>query len=182
MDRGGALYRRFLDGDTAALTALVALYFDGLVYFLLPLTGDYAAAEEAAQETFARLVFRRPKYREEAAFKTWLYTVARNLALDSLRKRKRTLPLDEAEAVADRETVEERVLRDERARALHRAMAALPSEQRQALILFYFEGLPYKEIASVLGRSVHAAENLVYRARQTLKKRLLEEGITNENL
>ena len=73
MDHGAEQYRRFLDGDRDAMTALIRDYKDGLTFFLCGFTGDLTAAEELAQETFVRLYVKRPRFSGRSRFRTWLY-------------------------------------------------------------------------------------------------------------
>lgn len=94
MDQAAVEYRRFLDGDDAGLEALIRAYKDGLMLFLNSYVQDLAAAEELMEETFVRLVVRRPHFSPHASFKTYLYTIGRRLAVDYLRRTARvtTLP------------------------------------------------------------------------------------------
>ena len=90
---------------------------------------------------------------------------------------------EEAPEQADEEAaLEQAYLREERKIALHRAMRSLKPTYRQALWLVYFEDMPYKEAAAVMGKTVHATEALTGRARAALKKELEKEGITHEDL
>lgn len=183
MDKGADAYRRFLAGDDRGFVTVVSLYAEGLISFLSGMLGRREPAEDAAQETFARLYARRPAYRNEASFKTWLYTIGRRVALDEIRRTKRLVSTDEP---PDGSPGEEDPVRtaeqNDVKRALLSAMDRLPAAQRDALTLTYFEGLSNKQTAKVLGKSAHAVENLVSRARAALKTELLREGITNEDL
>ncbi len=85
MDRGSENYRRFLDGDEAGLAEIVRDYKDGLILFLNSFVNDIHLAED----TFVRLGTRKPKNRGKSSFKTWLYTIGRNLAIDHLRRESR---------------------------------------------------------------------------------------------
>ena len=183
MDHGAQSYRRFLAGDETGLVEIVRMYADGLVFFVLPILGDAAAAEDIAEETFARLCLKKPAYKDTASFKTWLYTVARNLALDERRKRAHTpVSLEEAAmALPDpADTPEEACIRAEQRRAVQRALAALKPEYAQVLTLTYVEGLSNRQTAKIMHKSVHAVENLNSRARRALREALEQEGPLNE--
>ena len=176
MDQGAASYRRFLAGDETGLTELVAQFADGLILFVLPIAGDAAAAEDIAEETFARLCIRKPAYKDTASFKTWLYTIARNLALDRARKRARVTFADDETlaAVPDAaDTPEEAYIRRETQQTLKNI-----KESNGVLTLTYIEGLSNRQTAKVMRKSVHAVENLNSRARAALKKALEAEGVT----
>ena len=93
------------------------------------------------------------------------------------------VPIDDLESyVSEEESVEESYLREERKIAVHRALRKLKPEYRQILYLVYFEGLSNSEAAAVMKRSRHQIENLVYRARLSLKSELDKEGFVYEGL
>ena len=112
MDHGESSYRRFLDGDPDALCDLIAVYRAGLTYYLIGIVRDPSVAEELVEETFFRLCYKKPSYRRVAGFKTWLYTVGRNLALDHLRRQKRLAdrPVEEYEPLTDSDPIPDDVL------------------------------------------------------------------------
>ena len=140
-------------------------------------------AEELAEDTFVLLGTKKPKDKGSSSFKTWLYTIGRNLAIDHIRKqkRRREIPLDEAVYISDPE-LEQSFINEERKIILHSAMNKLKSDYRQVLWLIYFEGMSNKEAAAVMKKSVHNIETLVSRARKTLKKQLETEGFDYEDL
>ena len=184
MDNGESSYRRFLAGDDRAFEDIIRDYKDGLMLYLNNYVKNIFIAEDLMQDTFVKLVTKRPRYSGRSSFKTWLYAIGRNTALDYLRRRRPTVdvPVDELAMLASTEEVERDYLRDEDRCALHRAMSTLKDEYRQILWLAYFEQLPLKECASLMGRSVRATETLVWRARQALKAKLEEENFTYEGL
>ena len=185
MDKGAESYRRFLAGDADGLTELVAAYYDGLVLFLLPVAGSQETAEDLAEDTFLRLCLKKPRYKNEASFRTWLYTIARHLAVDYCRKNKKTVPQAEPRREMDAaqwDTVANVCIREEDRQTVRRAMEALRPEYTQILLLTYFEEVSNREAAKILKKSVHAVENLNYRARNALRAQLEKEGFVYENL
>lgn len=180
MDKGAENWRRYLDGDDDALAELITDYRDGLIFFLRRFVGDIRTAEELAEDTFVRLVTKRPHFSGRSAFKTWLYAIGRNEARHYLRRRVH-MPLDET-VCAHGADPEEAYLMDERKVLLHRALGQLEPDYRQALWLVYFEDFSSREVAEILGRSVHATEMLLTRARRALKYALCKEGYPDENL
>ena len=91
-DADAELYRAWLAGNGVALESLVARHSDALVRFAYSYTGDEAAAEDVAADAFAVLVFKRRPFAEGARFRTYLYKIARNKALDLLRRNRRLAP------------------------------------------------------------------------------------------
>lgn len=89
MEEGIATYQQFLEGDIDVLEDIVAQYKDGLILYLIRFVNDIYIAEELAEDVFVKLVLKKPRFSQRAAFKTWLYAIGRNVALDYLRWRKR---------------------------------------------------------------------------------------------
>ena len=188
MDNGASSYRRFLEGDDSGLCEIVRDYKDGLILFLHSMTRDLGLAEELCEDTFVRLAVKKPKFSGKAAFRTWLYAIGRRVAADHLRKMSRREILS-LEALSEKGfdppadgDVTESYLRDERKQIVHRALGRLIDSHREVLWLVYFENLSVKEAAEVLGKSPHAAESLIHRARLSMKAELEKEGITHEDL
>lgn len=177
---GTALYRRYLKGDNAALEALVGMYSDALVRFAYGYVGDTAAAEDVMADTFAALIVKRKEFREEAKFKTYLYRIARNKAIDFLRANKRQLPLEEQCVRAP--SAEEDVFLRERERQLFAFIKTLPSQYAEVLQLYYFEGFSAEQMCCVLKKSRKQVYNLLARARLTLRQIFSKEGISYEDL
>lgn len=178
-----AAYRRFLAGDNNAIAEIIEEYRAGLELFLQQLTGDAVFAEELTQQTFVKLFTKKPHYRPVASFKTWLYAIAKNLALRELRKRKReaALSIDDCLFIPDdAPTAEEQYFADESRCRVRSALGKLRPEYREILWLTYFENLSNKESAQILNKSVHNVEVLVSRARQALKKQLEKDGFADE--
>ncbi|MBR5272923.1 MAG: RNA polymerase sigma factor [Clostridia bacterium] len=185
MGNGAGSYRRFLDGDESGLAEIIKEYRDGLVFYLNSIVGNINIAEELAEDTFVLLGTRKPKDKGKSSFKTWLYTIGRNLALNYVKRvsRKIEVPIDVCADISDcKNTPEALYIKEERKIILHNAMKKLKSEYRQILWLIYFEGFTNKEAAVVLKKSVHNVETLVYRARKSLKSQLETEGFVYEEL
>ena len=86
MDNGASSYRRFLDGDENGIVRIIKEYKDGLILYLNGFVRNVHNDEELAEETFVKLVVKRPKFAKNSAFKTWLYAIGRNAAIDYLRR------------------------------------------------------------------------------------------------
>ena len=85
-DRGAESYRRFLQGSDEGLVELVREYKDGLILFMTRYVKDLYVAEELTEDIFFKLMTRKPRFDERSSFKTWLYTIGRNSAIDYIRR------------------------------------------------------------------------------------------------
>lgn len=185
MVNGESSYRRFLDGDDSGFVEIIRDYKDGLIFYLNGFVCDLHIAEELAEDTFVKIVTRKPRFSSKSSFRTWLYAIGRNVAIDYLKKRSkhREVPIDEIREMADYGAdFEIGFLREERKITVHRAMCRLKPEYRQVLWLTYFEGFSNKETAAVMKKKVHNIETLVSRARQALREELMKEDFVYEEL
>lgn len=183
MDKGAEQYRRFLAGDESGLYEIIRLYKDGLILYINSIVSDMHAAEEIAEDTFVKIFLKRPGFIRGGSFKTWLYTVGKNLALDRLRRIKRnpTLSLEEISQQADSSAdIEKTYIRQEQQAILYRALGRLKQEYRQVLWLTYFDGFSHKEAAVILKKTAHGVDTLAYRAKLALKKELEKEDFAYE--
>ena len=185
MENGASSYRRFLDGDDSGFVEIVKAYKDGLIFFLDSIVRNAHVAEELMEETFVKLIYKKPRFSGNSSFKTWLYAIARNIAIDWLRKSGRNSPtsLEEvANYLPDEADLEREYLREEQKIAIHRAMRRLKPDQNQALYLVFFEDLSNAEVATIMKKSKRQIEKLIYHAKRALKTELNKEGIFNEEL
>lgn len=186
MDNGASSYRRFRDdGDESGLVEIIKEYRDGLVFYLNSIVGNIHTAEELAEDTFVLLGTKKPKDKGKGSFKTWLYTIGRNIALNDLKRKARTTQIsvdDCPEIISEEDDLEKTYIREEQKIIVHRALRKLKPEYRQILWLIYFEDFSNKEAVAVMKKSVHNVETLVYRARKSLKSQLEMEGFVYEKL
>ena len=183
MDNGASSYRRFLNGDDNGLVEIIRDYKDGLILYLNSFVRNIDTAEELTEETFVKIVIKKPKYNEKSSFKTWLYAIGRNITLDYLKHNKKDTVLQtESLQGYDEECLEKSYIRKEDKILIHKAIKKLKPEYRQVLWLTYFEDFSNKETAKLMKKSVHNIETLVYRARKTLKTELEKEGFTYEDI
>lgn len=181
----GTNYRRFLDGDDSGLVEIIREYKDGLILYLNGFVGSLSLAEELTEDTFFKLVTKKPKFSGKSSFRTWLYAVAANEARDALRhsKKHRHAPIENYEnSLSEQESLERSYIKEQNKRKLHKALSRLNPEYRQVLWLVYFEDFSNAEAASVMKKSRRQIENLIYRAKQSLKAELKKEGFTYEDL
>lgn len=184
MENGESSYRRFLAGDDSGMVELIRDYKDGLILYLCSFTGDIDSAEECVQDTFIRLAVKKPHFAGRSSFRTWLYTIGRNIAVDWLRrsKRRKQTALEEIAEISDGTDLEYSYLVSERKVTLHRAMRNLKKEYQQVLWLTYFEEFTAAEAASAMGKTRKQTENLLYNARKALKTELEKEGFSYDEL
>lgn len=170
------LITAFQQGDESAFAALVDRYRTRVVNIAYRFLGDPDSAQDAAQEVFVKIYTSAKSFRPNAAFTTWLYRITANACVDEIRKRRRSKTESSNELpefVSDSSTSpEEQVRLSELAREVRAAIAALPENQRMAVILQRYEELSYRQIADVLKTSIPAVESLIFRAKQSLKARL----------
>lgn len=182
MDNGAEFYRRFLDGDDSGIVDIIRDYKNGLVMYLNGITGNLSFAEEIMEDTFFKLLTRKPKFSGRSTFKTWLYAIGRNTAYDKIRKNSRN-PHIYMEAIygeADESDLERDFLKEEQKITLHRAMWRLPSDYRQVLYLTFFEEFSNGEAAKIMSKNKRQIENLLYRAKKSLKTELEKEDFEYE--
>ena len=185
MDNGASSYRRFLEGDDDGIVEIIKDHKDGLMLYLNSFVQNIHLAEDLTEDTFVKLIFRRPRFSGKSTFKTWLYSIGRNVALDHLRKNAKLPTISAEEAmvlIVDEADVTRNYLRTERKLQVHKAMKQLNKEYRQVLVLVYFEDFQNEQVASIMGKSKKQIENLVYRAKLSLKSELKKEGFVYEDL
>lgn len=169
-----ALAARVGRGDRAAASALVLRHSDKIFAACYRILLNREAAEDAVQETFLRLWRHVERWRPQGAkFETWLYRIAMNICLDTLRRRKREAPENAAPTLIDgARRPDEALLDADRSRIVWAALAVLPERQRMAITLCHYQELTNIEAASAMGVSVEAIESLLARARRTLRTEL----------
>lgn len=178
MDNGASSYRRFLDGDASAMDEIMEELFFPLVFFVNRYLQDLPAAEDVAMEAMTDLFFHKHRYNFKVSLKTYLFMLGKSRALNELKHRKslRETALSEAEELAETSELERRALDSERKRVVNEALNRLPEELRLAVHLVYFEELSYEEAARVMKKKPKQVDNLLYRAKKSLRAMLGEEG------
>ena len=172
-------------GDEESFDLLLQRYRTPLVNFLYRMVRDAATAEDLAQEVFLRVYRARAQYTPTAKFTTWMFRIATNVALNSVRdNRYRKLevsfdaPIDDDEDSGPRELpapemrIDEHLLERDRCEFIKRAIASLPDKQRVAVLLHKYEEMDYSEIAKILDCSESALKSLLFRAYESLRVQL----------
>jgi RNA polymerase sigma-70 factor (ECF subfamily) len=168
-----ALVARVRSGDPLAFRLVFDRYARAVRRFLRDLLREVGAADEATQETFVRAHRLIGRLRDDERLSSWLFGIARNVAFEQLRSRKRQGPAAAGHETRDpAPSPEARLIGAESAEVLSEALATLSEERRAALLLRIDHGLGYDEIGSALGWSVVKVKNEVHRARLELRTRL----------
>lgn len=154
-------------GDDQAFSELLRRYQDTVYGFAFRMLQDAQEAEDVVQETFLRLYKISGSYRPDAALKTFLLRIAKNLCIDYFRKKRPQL-LDELPEAATGDTPLNLLQTAIETDRLEKAIDRLPSNQRAAILLRHTENMPYRQIASTMDLSEKAVESLLVRARRNL--------------
>jgi len=184
-DPDAVLMLRVKRGDRAAFAELVEKYKQPLFNFVFRTLRDEIETEDVAQNTFLQVWKSRARYQRTAKFSTWLFTIARNLCLNEIRRRSRhpAESLEETHPEHDDQPSRQyedkkiflptqNVLHSELAKKIEEALAELPENQRTAILLCRQDEVSYEEIAEILGCSLSATKSIIHRGRETLKEKL----------
>jgi RNA polymerase sigma-70 factor (ECF subfamily) len=195
LDPDAALMLRVKQGDRAAFEELVDKYKQPVMNLVFRTLRDATEAEDLTQHVFIQVYKSAHRYEVSAKFSTWIFTIARNLTLNEIRRRTRH-PADSMDATSPEDDqpiiqVEDRknfaapdaVLHAELEAKIEEAISSLPEKQRTALLMCREDELSYEDMAKVLGCSLSATKSLIHRARETLKdilKPYLRTGVWRE--
>ncbi len=174
------LLRRFVDGDEDAFSELMRRHEDRVFAVAYRITGDRSEALDATQEAFISLFKRAKSFRGDSAFSTWLYRIGMNAAYDVIRKRRPTV---EARPDLTQELGSSGATAMEEAAGIRSdvagALAALPAEYREAVVMHDLGGIPYEEIATLTKVSLGTVKSRISRGRRRLAE-LLEPSYRPE--
>jgi len=186
VDTDTELVRRHLEGDEVASQTLIERYQDMVYSLAYRMLGDGEEARDASQEVFLNALDSLPGFRGECAFSTWLYRIAANGCIARSRWRKRRRATEVPANDLDRETPGlsddspsslDLVELQERNSQLYQAVAELAEEYRMAIVLHYFQGLAYEEVAQALSVPTGTVKVRLFRAKRLLKRKLAARRI-----
>jgi RNA polymerase sigma factor (sigma-70 family) len=172
-DSDEMLMERFLGGDASAFDALFARYAARLHGYLRRMVGS-TTADDLTQTSFLSVVRSRDRFQRGARFRPWLYAIASNAARDHLRRARFEQPADDGEL--PEQAVETPLPDPALKKAVHAALAQLPLQQREAILLHRFEGFSFSEIAETLGLSESAVKVRAHRGYVRLRLLLSHLG------
>jgi RNA polymerase sigma-70 factor (ECF subfamily) len=185
LDPDAALMLRVKQGDRDAFSELVGKYKQPVMNLVFRTLRDPVESEDLAQHVFLQVYKSAHRYEVAAKFSTWLFTIARNLCLNEIRRRSRH-PADSLDATfADDDgqpqiqvqdsrefSPPDALLHGELEEKIEAALAELPEKQRTAILMCREEDFSYEDIAETLGCSVSATKSLIHRGREVLKEKL----------
>ena len=180
-----SLMTRIASGDESALRELIEKHQGAVYGTIAKMLGDPIEAQDLAQQVFVRVYRAAGSYRATAQFRTWMFTIMRNLVFNEHRRRSRATfiplhpPEDESNTFvgsigldlpdAVNKTPDVTALQQELVKIIDEAILALPEQQRLAIVLRRYDEFSYEQIAEILKISVPATKSLLFRARETLR-------------
>ncbi len=176
-DKDAPLVDRFKKGEEKAFDELVNKYKKRIYYLAYSLTSNHADALDLSQEAFIKVYKSIHRFRGRSSFYTWLYRITVNICLNHLKKKakRKEVSFDERIEVAQvgwwsnpKKALENKELQED----LTKAIDSLPPQQKTVFTLRHLEGLPHKEIASILGCSIGNVKANLFQALQKLRQRL----------
>lgn len=189
MDADAELMVRVREGDDGAFNTLMTRYRKPVINFVYRLVQNGSAAEEIAQDVFVNIYLARQRYEPTARFSTWLFTVATNMALKHLKRKKRWISESEADPDAGRAyaahpegnpSALDRVVDGELAVLVREAVRNLPAKERTAIVLCKYHDFSYQEIAQIMKCSLGAIKTHIHRGKLRLRDMLRKMGLAVE--
>lgn len=168
------IIRRVLEGNRNSYALIVDKYKGPIFNLTYRMTGSYDDASDLAQETFIRAYKNLSRFNTEKKFFTWLYTISLNLIRNHLKKGKK-VPLSDLAEDTDfplrdnPSNPEHSLIREQRVRHLNMCLRRLPGDLKEALVLRFYQDLPFEDVSEVLGISLSAAKMRVYRGLEKLQ-------------
>lgn len=172
---------KYQEGSLEAMDELLKRYKNPVYHFAMRLSADAGEAQDVTQEVFLRLHQNKDNYRPIGKFSTWLFSIAHNLFVSRLRKKKWLVfwprsnddPEELVEFESSAPSPQQKSSKEELNEVIKRNIQSLPFLQKEALILREYENLDYREIAGILNKSQGTVKTLIHRARMNLKIKLL---------
>lgn len=180
-----ALIDAYRHGDTEALVILITKYFDSVYAYIVRLVGSHSEAEDIVQETFIKVWKQIDHFKPGLGLRPWLFRIARNTAIDHLRKKK-NIPFsafgeeNEVTFVDTEVNLLEQSINQENKQALEEAIAELKPSYREVIILRSQEGLTFDEISKTLDKPLNTVKSL-YRRGLTLLQQILVDHAPNKS-
>lgn len=174
MHHDNELMAKVIKGERQAFEEIVLSHRKAAIIFAYSFVADYGIAEDIVQECFVKIYLLRDNYKPTYSFKTYLYSLIRNQCVDYLRANKirRSIVIEQE---GKEKSAEEEYLYEAKYSEITDLFNNLKGDYRTALYLYAINGCSYKEIASVMKKTVPQIKIIIYRARQSLQKSLIEK-------
>lgn len=180
LERDAQLMLRVKEGDEASFAELLERYRAPVIHFIYRMVLNQPMAEELAQDVFLRVYRARKGYEPSAKFTTWLFRIATHIALNAIRDSRGERALEslgdlqsQVSEIPDRRgSIEQALVEDARLMEIRRAVQSLPANQRAAVLMHKYQEMDYAQIAQVLDCSESAVKSLLFRAYETLRRKL----------
>lgn len=176
------LYKLFLKGDNDAFNYLIIKHRKMLTNFIMTYVKNIEIAEDIAQDSFMYMIINKVEYDFKYSFKTYLYTIAKSRALNYLKRKKRTIYVEDAilNNVNLEGNIENEFIIKENYNALIKTIKKLKNEYQIVIYLYYFQGFKYKEICKILNQSMPKTKMAIHRAKKLLEKFVKEDNNYDE--
>ena len=177
MDPTSELVQRCLDGDTGAFERLVREHMNTVLGLAYHYVGDFSVAEDVAQETFVQAFQSMNSLRNGARFKVWLLKIARNKAIDTLRRNPHMVSLDENKEVEREVSLKSAPPQEDQPFEfseddLIKALKSIRKDYREIFVMKHVDNLSYKEISEILGMTISSVGEKLYRVRTMIREKL----------
>ena len=172
-----ALMLRIRAGETRELAELFERHNRQVYGFFYRMTGSREMSEDLVQEVFLRILRYRETYQPKTSFTAWMYGIARNALIDTMRKRRPEAGFDDPngpEIAAREQSIDDRLRAQQEIDMVRRALASLPADKREVLVLARYQDLKYDEIGRILGCEPNAVKQRVFRAVKALGERFTQ--------
>jgi len=172
-----AVMLRIRAGETRELAELFERHNRQVYGFFYRMTGNREMSEDLVQEVFLRILRYRETYQPKTSFSAWMYGIARNALIDTMRKRRPEAGFDDSsgpEIVAREQAIDDRLRSQQEIEMVRRALASLPADKREVLVLARYQDLKYDEIGRILGCEPNAVKQRVFRAVKALGERFTQ--------
>lgn len=174
-------YLRFLSGEMDAFDQIMNEYQAPLIRFIARYVGNASVAEDLAEDVFVEILLHRERYNFKVKLKTYLFTIARNRAIDYIRKNKRIVPYEVDEDLLPSAELmvspEDHILAREQKERILELIRSVKDDQGTALYLTLVEGLSNEETARIMKKSKKQIENLIFQGKRKLRLMIEKEGI-----
>lgn len=169
------LYQEFLEGNMQSFNEIIKKYRKELICFICRYVKKVDIAEDISQDTFVYMLVNKKEYDFKYSLKTYIYTIAKCRAINYLKKHKREIQMDEEQYCYIHSEIDESLIKDEDENKILKAIYKMKEDYQAVIFLKYFEDFQYKDICTILNKTMPQVKSLLHRARKQLQKTLKKE-------